>query len=267
MAWAALERFDKERAKQYGVNLDELQLLQFPKAEGVLDTLIAYARDKIVDVFILDSIHNLAPKKIQEDKHGIKSLEDNNMAVLPLKLAEFFPIASDPVKRSEMAVLLIGQTRKVGLGTVVVLDGLTGGYALKHGSRMTIHIRRGAKDDSPIQSYKDEEGKKKEKIVGFPCVLKLDKVQVSGSQPELTILNIPFYFESGFDLPNDLKETIAQEEAEIATQEAQEAPEVVKVDAKSLDTVKAESSPVSDQITPIKKHRGRPSKTKVDKVA
>ena len=255
VAWAALEKLDKQRAIQFGVNIDELQLLQFPKAEGVLDALIAYARDKIVDVFILDSIHNLSPKKIQEDKHGIKSLEDNNMAVLPLKLAEFFPIASDPVKRSNMAVLLIGQTRKVGLGTVIVLDGLTGGHALKHGSRMTIHIRRGAKDDSPIKTI-EVDGKKTDKIIGFPCVLKLDKVQVTGSQPEQTLINIPFYFESGFDLPADLKAIAAAEEAEI---NAQEAPEFTEEEISRAESDNTEKDEIKVHVAPgnIPKKRGR----------
>jgi RecA/RadA recombinase len=255
VAWIALEPFPRERAIQFGINLDEMPVIQCPQAEQSLDIIIEYARNKYVDLFILDSIHSLAPKGMQENSKGEKSLADDTMALLARKLSEFFKIAIDPIKRSEMALMFIGQTRK-GLGSFVVLDQLTGGNALLHNSRLTIHVRRGAKDDSPVRKFKNAEGKTETEIIGFPCVLKLDKVQVSGAKTEQSVINIPFYYETGFDLPNEVKKEIDAEEAEI---KAQEEPKIEKTDVDKAEVPSEASSPTVEVATQVKR-RGRPSK-------
>jgi len=268
VAWIALEPFPKDRAKLFKVNLDEMPVIQCPQAEQSLDIIVDYARNKLVDVMILDSIHSLAPKGMMENSKGEKSLSEETMAILARKLSEFFKIAIDPIKRSNMALLLIGQTR-IKLG-IVCIDDLTGGNALKHNSRLTIHSRRGAKDDSPVKvtyeetGEKDAKGKPKKKkietIIGFPCVLKLDKVQVSGSQKEQSVVNVPYYYESGFDLPADIKAEVAQEEAEIEAQAALEAPKEEKVVVESDGVGKNEYTPAMLVAEGFKKKRGRPSK-------
>lgn len=201
--WIALEPFDAVRAAQFGVNLDELMIGQFPQAEQALDTIIKYAQDKLVDVIILDSIHSLAPKAMQENSKGDKSLGDETMALLARKLSEFFKWSIDPIKRSEVAVLLIGQTRmQVGF---ISIEALTGGNALHHYSKLIIRQRRGAKDEAPSRKVDG-----KDEITGFNCVFKLDKVQVPKSKVEGTIMARPYYYETGFDLPLYLKEENAE---------------------------------------------------------
>lgn len=209
--WIPLEPFDSLRAAQFGVNLDELIIGQFPQAEMALDTIIEYTREKLVDVIVLDSIHSLAPKGMQENSKGEKSLADETMALLARKLSDFFKIAIDPVKRSETAVLLIGQTRmKVGF---ITIEALTGGNALHHYSKMIIRQRRGATDDAPYD-YKETDGKKEKVLIGFQTIYKMDKVQVSGSKSEGSTLAIPYYYESGFELPKEIKEENAAIEAQ-----------------------------------------------------
>lgn len=209
--WIALEALDVARAEKFGVNLDELMIGQFPQAEQALDTIIEYAKEKLVDVIILDSIHSLAPKAMQENSKGDKSLTDETMALLARKLSEFFKWAADPVKRGEVAILLIGQTRmQVGF---ISIEALTGGNALHHGCKLIIRNRRGAKDEAPTQKIKNEEtGKTEEKIIGFNGVFKLEKVQVPGAKTEGTVISRPYYFESGYELPKH----IVEEEKEIA---------------------------------------------------
>lgn len=211
--WIPLEPFDAVRAKQFGVNLEELQLAQAPQAEQVLDIIVDYTRDKLVDVIVLDSIHSLAPKGMQENSKGEKSLSEETMAILARKLSEFFKIATDPVKRSETAVLLIGQTRmKVGF---ITIEALTGGNALHHGCRLIIRQRRGASDEAPFITRKNEKTDKNEKvIIGFPTVYKLDKVQVSGCKTEGTVLTLPYYYETGFKLPKEVQDENADIEAQ-----------------------------------------------------
>ena len=65
---------------------------------------------------------------------------------------------------------------------------------------------------------KDEEEKTKHRIIGFDTVIKIDKTQVSGTKPELKDIHIPYYFESGFNLPDKIKQEIKTENKEIEEQ-------------------------------------------------
>ena len=225
--WIALENFDAERAAQFGVKLDELMVGQFPQAEMCLDTIIAYAREKLVDVIILDSIHSMSPKAEQENSKGEKSTADNSMGLLARKLSQFFPMAIDPIKRSNIAVMLIGQTR-MSIG-FISFEHLSGGNALLHNSRMTMRMRRGAADDAPKKISYIEDGEKKKKVeetIGFNCVCKLDKVQVTGSKPEGSITAVPYYYESGFELPQFIKDENADIEKSTQGNNVEEASQV-----------------------------------------
>jgi len=92
-------------------------------------------------------------------------------------------------------------------------------------------------------------------------------VQVSGAQKELSVLNLPYYFESGFDLPKDIKIELAKEEAEIEAQTGQEAPKTSNKEPEVTNSIKVESSPSTDVIAPIKKRGRKPgSKNKVKEV-
>ena len=240
--WIALENFDAERAAQFGVNLDELMVGQFPQAEMCLDTIIGYARDKLVDVIILDSIHSMSPKAEQENSKGEKSTADNSIGLLARKLSQFFPMAIDPIKRSNIAVMLIGQTR-MSIG-FISFEHLSGGNALLHNSRMTMRMRRGAADDAPKQITYEEDGDKKkkvEKVIGFNCVCKLDKVQVTGSKPEGSVSAVPYYFESGFELPQFIKDE--NKEIETATTDTTVSPVVEAEEKKETPASVTEPAP------------------------
>lgn len=202
--YIALEPFDPERAKQFGVNLNDLVIGHFPKAEQSLDSIVKFARNGLVDVIVLDSIQALSPKGEQEEKSGKqKSLESDTMALLARKLSQFFRVAIDPIGRNNVALFLVGQTRtSIGF---IAFDQLSGGNALKHYSKLILHLRRGQKADSPVERYKEyytENGKQKyktkKKIIGFDCVIALDKTQITGTKIEGTKIHVPFYSESGF---------------------------------------------------------------------
>jgi len=196
----ALENLDIERAKIYGVDPEELYVGQFPIAEQSLDTIIKLTKEGLVDLILLDSLHSLSPKGEQEDKKGEKSVESDTMALLARKLSQFFRMAMDGIKRNNVAVVFIGQSRtSVGF---IAIEQLTGGNALKHNSRIIMQIRRGQKADSPKKKITwEEDGKEKSKseIIGFDCVIKLEKVQVTGCKPELTEIHLPFHFADGFN--------------------------------------------------------------------
>ena len=200
--YIALEPLDLERAQQLGVNTDELMVGSFPIAEHSLDSIIDVARQKLVDVIILDSIHSLSPKSEQQEKTGKeKSMEDDTMALLARKLSQFFRVAVHPLREGNIACLLIGQTR-TSIGFIAI-EQLSGGNALKHYSKLILHMTRGQKANAPTATIVDEEGIKQKVIVGFESKLKIDTTQISGTKPELTLLSLPYKFENGF---NDLLE-------------------------------------------------------------
>lgn len=232
--YIALEPYDKDRAKHFGVDLDSLVIGQFPQAEQSLDTIIDFARKKLVDVIILDSIHSLAPKGMQEDKKGTKSVGDDTMALLARKLSDFFKIAIDPIKRAGIACLLIGQTR-TNLGGFIAIEALTGGNALHHYSKGIVKIRRGQKANAPSEKVwtgsltKSGNKSYETKLIGFESVMKCDKCQISDMVCEGTELRMSYYFESGFSLPENILKEIEEEEKEIQAQDVEEIKEESEV--------------------------------------
>ncbi len=195
--YIALEKLDKARAEELGVNLNELMIGQFPKAEQCLDSILEYAREKTVDVIILDSIHSLSPEGEQVDKKGKKkTLSDDTMALLARKLSIFFRQANHPLATAGITLFLIGQTRtKLGF---IALEALTGGNALKHYSKLILHMRHGQGKNAPKIHVEDENGDGKTLQIGFECVVKIDRTQIQGTKPELTEVRFPFYFSGGF---------------------------------------------------------------------
>jgi len=245
--YIALEKLDKERAEELGVNLNELMIGQFPKAELCLDSIIEYAEAQAVDVIILDSIHSLSPEGEQVDKNGKKkSLSDDTMALLARKLSMFFRQANHPLAKAGITLFLIGQTR-TSLG-FIALDTLTGGNALKHYSKLILHMRHGQGKNAPKKQIEDENGDGETVKIGFECVVKIDKTQIAGTKMELTETRFPFYYNGGF---------FQKEEPKFDT--VGEAETLIKSDG---SIVPIETAKESDIIKPIKKGRGRPKKEK-----
>src|SRR6185295_18280120 len=126
-------KFDKVRASDLGVDLDNLVLNQeITTADEAMDCIIALSKEKVVDLIIVDSIQAMSPKAEQETKKGAKrSIEEDEMAVLARKLGKFFRIASPHIFNANIAVYLVGQIR-MNLGGFFAFADLSGGNALKH---------------------------------------------------------------------------------------------------------------------------------------
>ena len=252
--YIALEPYDQPRAIKLGVIPDKVLIGQFPQAEQALDSIVDFSRKKVVDLIILDSIHGLACKGEQEDKKGDKSIASDTMALLARKLSQFFKIAIDPVKRANIAVCLIGQSR-TDLGGFVPIQKLSGGAALHHYSKGIIKINRGQRANAP--SNKVTTGKKTpsgndsyETVpIGFESVLKVEKCQIDGMAKEQTILRLPYYFDSGYFYSPERPEPTEPEEYPKINEETEE-----KFEPETLPTE------VSDAEKP-KKKRGRPPKS------
>jgi len=225
--------FNVTRAKKMGIDLDTLVLVEeVNTAEEAMDAMILLCKEKVIDVAIVDSIQAMSPKGEQETKTGGgKSVEDDTMALLARKMGQFLRMSKDYVYQANIAVLLIGQIRTGGIGGFAPRATLTGGNALKHFSMLTLFMRRGQKAEAPVEKYKEtwidektgkERYKTQERIIGFDCVLKIEKQKIDGCRPELSELHIPFYAESGF-----IKEEVSDDSArsEANTDEIQEPAE------------------------------------------
>ena len=261
--------FEPVRARQFGVNLNDLIVGHHEIAEQALDTIIKLAKEKVVDVIILDSIHSLSPKGEKEDKKGSKSVEKDTMALVARKLAQFFRMATNDIYKSNIAVILIGQTR-TNLGGFIALQTLSGGSALKHYSILTVNARRGAKADAPqakyVEYFLDPDGKlhkrtKTDEAVGFDAVFKLNKTQSPNTAPEQSTIHAPFYFADGFlgevseELPIRIEGTKEEQEKirELIAEKTVKQP-LKEKPKKFQEEVKEEIE------KPKKKKRGRPKK-------
>jgi RecA/RadA recombinase len=122
---------DRNRFEFFGINLEEMLYIEAPEnAELALEGLRTLTKEKIVDVFVIDSTNSLCPKSVQEtNTGGERGLDKKNVASLPLTLSNFYNIVNAHVFRSKAAVIWIGQTRTKGIGSFFAHQGLTGGSA------------------------------------------------------------------------------------------------------------------------------------------
>jgi recombination protein RecA len=197
--------FDKERALLFGVKLDELVLMEdINCAEEAMDVIISLAKEQVVDLIIVDSIQAMSPKAENEGKSGKnRGMEEDEMALLAKKMGKFLRRCSTPIYKAKIAVTMIGQSRTGGIGSFVTHEELTGGRASKHYSLLTLFLHKGVSAEAPTEKVTlkelDEDGKpiKITRKIGFECVLQIQKTKVR-SQPELTNLRLPYYFDKGF---------------------------------------------------------------------
>lgn len=208
---------DRDRFEYFGIDLERMVYIEAPNnAEQALEALRTLCKNKVIDMFIIDSIQGLSPKSIQEDKgEKERGLDKANVAALPRTLSQFYNIVNPDVYRAKTAVIWIGQLRTGGIGTYVVRDTLTGGKAQLFYAYQIVNMRRDQKDNNPVQKYKeyflDPTGKlrfeTKEEEIGFSLVLKMDKTNSSKSVNEKKEIVIPFYRATGFRLPDVNTET------------------------------------------------------------
>ena len=203
--------YSPEYAAKHGVDTSKLVYGDFIGAEDSMDAIIAFTKNKVVDLVIVDSIQGLSPVGEQSEKSGKeKSTADDTMGLLARKLSQFFRMSAGHVSAANTAVIMIGQAR-MDLGAFVKLEKLSGGNALLHWSSLIIHMRRGQKADAPtVEQINPETNKKEHVIVGFNCVIKIEKSKIGGAC-EGDEMSLPCYFQHGLT-DGEAPEVITTEE-------------------------------------------------------
>lgn len=286
-----------DRFKFFGVDLDELLYIEAPEnAELALEALRTLCKDKVIDMFIIDSTNGLCPVSVQEGKEGAeRGLDKKNVAALPMTLSNFYNVVNAQIYRAKAAVIWIGQLRTKGIGSYFTRDGLTGGNAQLFYAYQIIELRRGQKADNPKSKinhyFLDPDGKMHRQAadeeIGFDVVFKVIKTNSSIGKKENTELHIPYYAESGFNDPkfnaDEIEKFVIEgtdEEKEIITlnliqkgiiKGKVEERKFTKEECTALDEKdtcgnnveeESEQTPLTKNFPEPKKQRGRPKKAK-----
>ena len=219
---------EPERFKFFGIDLDELIYIEAPdNAEIALEALRTLCKDRVIDLFIIDSTNGLCPKSVKETKKGAeRELTKKNVASLPLTLSNFYNVVNSHIFNSRASVVWIGQARTKGIGSFFVHLGLSGGNAQEFYAYQIVFMRRGQKADNPKRKEKhyflDPDGDLHHETVkvdcGFNVVMRMEKTNSAKSVIEKKEIQIPFYYETGFKIPKEQEEKIVLD----GTEEKQE---------------------------------------------
>lgn len=133
--------FDPLLAAQYGVDLENLVLLDPETAEQAMDIAEAFIRSGDFAVIIVDSVAALVPTKIADT-----SMEQQTMAELARFMSKAMSKLTGPAYQKQTTVIFINQLReKVGAYAPngIVPTTTPGGRALKFYSTLRLEVRRG----------------------------------------------------------------------------------------------------------------------------
>ena len=268
---------ERERFEFFGIKLEEMVYIEAPdNAEQALEALRTLCKDKIVDLFIIDSTNGLCPQSVQEEKGGKeRALTKKNVSSLALTLSNFYNIVNASVFKAKASVIWIGQARTQGIGTFFTHMGLSGGNAQQFYAYQIINMRRGQNSDAPIQKFKeyfiDPDGKiryiTKKEPIGFDVVMKMEKTNSSKSFKEKKELHIAYVYDKGFvdeinnldDIPIVIDETMTDEEKEIIKEYLIDKKPEEAESMGLISNIKGEHADVMP-VEKAKKKRGRPKK-------
>ena len=270
---------DRQRFEFFGINLDDMLYIEAPNnAEQALEALRTFSKEKVIDLFIFDSVQGLSPKSVQIDGKGEseRALDKLNITPIPKMLSNFYNVVNGDIFRSKAAVIWINQLRTKGIGTFFTKDDITGGNAQLFYAYQHIKMRRDEKKNNPkdkreveVETPDGELIKKKILVdIGFGIVCKLEKTNSSNSLKELSEFTIPYYYESGFKKAEEKPISVpypsekVQEKLEESYKELKEngySDESIEKIEKGLDDAK------QGKISKIENKRGRPKKVKEEK--
>lgn len=130
---------DVKYAKNLGVDLDRKRffLTQPESGEEALNQVIDYAKSKLVDLIIVDSVAGLTPQKELDGE-----MQNEQMGLMARMIGKGMRKLKSIVKKNKCAIVMINQTReKIGIMFGDKVD-TPGGKSLKFFSSMRLQIGR-----------------------------------------------------------------------------------------------------------------------------
>jgi len=217
--WTDFEnQFDNNWAERLGVDLDRIVLQHYTDEanymEKLLDKALELIDTKTISAWVIDSIGAMMPKADVQDKHGERSLEENNMMRLQIKLGEFYrkcnpkisPILPRKDKEGNIviqeyggcAVIMLGHVYTVPTTTGAKLEEVKGGNSVKHWAHIRLLTKRGPKKEWPAEiATMGIDGKPAKIHPGWSGRIKLDKTRQNTNEGQEILLN--FFHGRGFD--------------------------------------------------------------------
>jgi len=271
---------DPERFKFFGINLNEMIYIEAPEcAEDALEAMRTLCKNKVIDLFIIDSTNGLCPKSVQKTAKGAeRGLKKKNVAALPLALSNFYNIVNSHIFRSKAAIVWIGQARTKGIGGFFAYLGLTGGNAQEFYAYQIMSMKKGEDRNSPVKKFKEYFFDSDKKLryetvddkIGFDVIVQLTKTNSIKSAKRYSKIHIPFLDSKGFvdsveennNIPIRIDPTASKEDKAEIEKLLIEKGVLQKKDNISTET-KIEETILNDERLkdkPIKKKKGRPKK-------
>lgn len=205
--WMDFENsFDSKWAETLGVDLNRIVVIQYndeiTNMESAFDKALSLIKEKVIDFMVVDSIGAMLPKGDVESKKGDRSLEDNNMLNLQVKLGEIFRKMNTVIMPRDnwngCAVMMLGHVYDVPTTTGVPLKEVRGGNSVKHWAYLRLMLRRSPKNEWPTEIEKvSYDGRKIKYRPGFCTRIKLEKTKTNENEGQEIAIN--FYNGRGFD--------------------------------------------------------------------
>lgn len=144
---------DLTLAEEYGVDLDELIIIDPETAEEAMDVLDAYIRSGEVGLAIVDSVSALVPSSIEQ-----ASFEQKEMATLARFMSQVCMKLTGPAFKNKTSIIFVNQLREqVGRWSPTGISTTSpGGRALKFYSTVRLEVKRG----EPIKEGTENVGHK-----------------------------------------------------------------------------------------------------------
>lgn len=177
--------FDEEHAKELGMDVKKLLLLQPVTAEEALDAVNELAKTNSFDLIVLDSVAALVPRRESEEEIG-----KEDMALQARIMSKALRVLGGNLSRSKTAAVFINQMReKVGVywGTKKTTPG---GKALRFWASVRLEVKKG-------ESFKDKDND----VIGNRLKICAVKNKVGNPFRET---EVDLYYKDGVDVNADL---------------------------------------------------------------
>jgi len=138
--------FDPDYAALYGIDVNDKASfgISYPEfAEQAFDAMIALIDNAAYNLIVLDSVPSLAGEAAYE-----KNSNDNSMAVLARRLAEFFPRVMTRLAKNNVTLMCINQERVNMSGGMAYGKKSTGGNAMEFYPHIKVQLK---KDDDIVK--------------------------------------------------------------------------------------------------------------------